>query len=115
MFRLLGVLAFVLAVPTSAFAWSEVASDAIKDLLGDKFVVYTDKSWNQFFMNGRVVYVDSGTKSRGRWAVRGGRYCSKYGNTWDCYSLQTRRNDQEIRFINDDGRVWVGQFFEPKQ
>lgn len=71
-------------------------------------VVYGDTRGRWTYGRGqRVYFVSGGNRVRGRWYVRGDRYCTTYRGIPDrCYRVY-RTSENRYRFYDDDNRVWA--------
>ena len=71
-------------------------------------VVYGDTRGRWTYGSGDQVYfVSGGNRVRGRWYVRGDRYCTTYRGIPDrCYRVY-RTADNRYAFYDDESRVWA--------
>ncbi|MBB5514647.1 hypothetical protein FHS89_000653 [Rubricella aquisinus] len=95
---------FALSLPAMGQAMHETPE--IEAALSGRSVVYGDGVVQSFDASGETVY---GT-SRGRWAARGGSYCSLWppSDDWACYRVT--RIEGGIRFTDGAGRVFDGTY-----
>lgn len=105
--------AAILAIsPTlvSAEDWTQLRDDAaIKDALSDQTLVYDAYTFQQFSADGATRYLTERV-SDGRWAARGGQYCSVWppSDVWTCYDFEVKGG--QVRFISSDQSISVGTF-----
>lgn len=107
--RLLAVLA-LLAGPVAAQEWEPVFEDqVIFDVLADRSLTYDAYTFQRFGADGDTQFVTE-RASDGRWAARGGQYCSQWppSDQWDCYDIQVRGD--QVKFISSDRSESVGTF-----
>ena len=107
--RLWAVLC-VLAGPAIAQGWEPVFEDqVIFDTLADRSLVYDAYTFQRFGAAGDTQFVTE-RASDGRWAARGGQYCSQWppSDRWDCYDIQLRKD--QVKFIASDRSESVGTF-----
>lgn len=71
-------------------------------------VVYGDTRGRWTYGSGqRMYFVSGGNRVRGRWYVRGDRYCTTYrGIPERCYRVY-RTSENQYRFYDDDNQVWA--------
>ncbi len=105
------VLTFML-VPVASFAdgWERLLDDeAVFDAIAGRTIVYDEYTFQVFGPAGDTQYVTE-RMSEGRWAARGGQYCSVWppSDSWACYDLQI--NGDRVRFIASDRSVSEGVY-----
>lgn len=99
-------------LPASAWAedWVRLLNDAaVEQAIAGRTVVYDEYTLQQFGAAGDTQFITERASS-GRWAARGGQYCSVWppSDVWTCYDLQL--NGDRIRFIASDRSVSEGVF-----
>ncbi len=90
--------------------WVQLSDDAaITEALAGQVIVYDAYSLQHFGAEGDTQFVTE-RMSDGRWAARGGQYCSTWppSDTWDCYDFQV--NGDRVRFISSDRSVSEGAY-----
>lgn len=107
------IIALVL-VPSVVLAdgWKPLSDDAaIQEALADRTVRYDALTFQIFGANGDTQYITERASS-GRWAARGGQYCSVWppSDIWTCYDFEV--NGNAVRFIGSDNTVSVGTYEE---
>lgn len=75
---------------------------------GRPTVVYGDTRGRWSYGTGdRVYFVSGGTRVRGRWYVRGDRYCTTYRGIPDrCYRVYRTEPNRYV-FYDSDNHVWA--------
>jgi len=83
--------------------------DAVYEIIAGRTIDYDPHTFQWFGWSGETQYVTD-RFADGRWAARGGQYCSTWppSDRWDCYDVQVQGN--RIRFISADRSVSEGQF-----
>ncbi len=100
----------LLAGQALAQDWQPLRGDtAIIDALADRTVEYDAHTFQRFGAAGDTQFVTE-RLSEGRWAVRGGQYCSVWppSDIWACYDVQV--SNDEVRFIGSDRSISQGQY-----
>ena len=66
-----------------------------------------------FYASGKTLY-DAGRPSWGNWRVVDDQYCSQWppGEAWDCYAMDRNAAGDTLRFIDAEGRPFVGRLVE---
>lgn len=107
------LLMSILIMPTVLFAqdWTLQDDAGIAAALNDRTVRY-DALTLQFFGNGGDTVYTTERSANGRWAARGGQYCSVWppSDVWTCYDFY-RAGDQ-VRFVGADRSESVGTILE---
>ncbi len=106
------LVAAALLTPMMVFAeeWVPLFEDAeIEAALADRVVRYDALTFQRFGADGDTQYMTE-RASEGRWAARGGQYCSVWppSDTWTCYDFQV--NGELVRFISADRSISVGSY-----
>lgn len=107
--RFLAVM-MVLASPAVAEEWTPVFDDvAITAALADRTLVYDAYTLQYFGAGGDTQYITD-RASNGRWAARGGQYCSQWppSDRWDCYDIQLLGD--RVKFIGSDRTESIGTY-----
>ncbi|MBM2577701.1 hypothetical protein JQC91_15445 [Jannaschia sp. Os4] len=101
------LLLLLLAAP--AAAWTPVAE--VEAALAGRTVDYDAGAWQRFDPSGATLY-HAGAPSWGRWAARGGAYCSEWppADGWVCYRVEIE--EDRVRFVDDRGGFTEGTFRE---
>ena len=105
-------LAILALLPTPLWAqdWTQLSDDAaITAALSDRVIIFDAYTRQTFGAAGDTQFVTE-RLSNGRWAARGGQYCSTWppSDIWDCYDFQV--NGDRVRFISSDRSVSEGEF-----
>ena len=103
---------FMLILPSFAGAeeWVRLLQDEeIRAALSDRSVQYDPLTFQYFGSDGRTTFITE-RASDGRWAARGGQYCSVWppSDLWACYDFQV--NGDKVRFISSDRSVSEGVY-----
>lgn len=103
--------AILVLIPGCLFAdeWMPITEDAeITQVLANQRVVYDLLTFQYFAADGATQFITE-RASDGRWAARGGQYCSQWppSDLWTCYDFETRGLD--VRFISADGSISEGR------
>ena len=98
--------------PTLVFAqdWTPLRDDAaIQEALEDRTVRYDTLTFQMFGAEGDTQFITE-RASEGRWAARGGKYCSVWppSEVWTCYDFAVSGN--LVRFIGSDRSVSIGTY-----
>jgi len=104
------VCLLALTVPAMADVWEPVFDDgAIFTALAGRTLVYDPYTFQWFGPEGDTQFVTE-RASDGRWAARGGQYCSQWppSDTWACYDVQL--SGQLVKFIGADRSESVGTY-----
>ncbi len=112
MFRALIVAGSLLPTLAIAEEWTPLFEDAaIQEALADRMVRYDALTYQIFGAAGDTQYITE-RASEGRWAARGGQYCSVWppSDVWTCYDFAVSGNS--VRFIGSDRSVSVGTYEE---
>ncbi|MFT5000089.1 MAG: hypothetical protein ACI861_000845 [Paracoccaceae bacterium] len=90
--------------------WLALDGSEITTALSGKNLKY-EGATQKFFPSGRTLY-NAGEDSWGYWRVEGNLYCSQWppGQSWDCYRMEKSENGSQIRFLDVEGRPFVGKF-----
>lgn len=99
--------AILFAGAAQAQDW-ELQDDAgIQAALTNQTVVYDAYTLQTFDASGATQYVTE-RAADGRWAARGGQYCSTWppSDTWECYDFY--RDGNQVRFVAPDRSESVG-------
>jgi hypothetical protein len=85
--------------------------DAVTAALADRTLVFDAYTLQHFRADGSTQYFTD-RMSEGRWAARGGQYCSTWppSDRWDCYDIQI--GGDVVRFIGSDRSVSEGTYRE---
>ena len=100
----------VLASPAGAQDWTPLRDNAaIEAALTGERLIYDAYTFQHFGADGATQYVTE-RLSEGRWAARGGQYCSVWppSDVWACYDVQARGD--AVRFIGADRSISEGRF-----
>ena len=91
-----------------AEGWEPLDGPAIRDALTARVLGYEDGTLQDFFADGVTLYGES----RGRWEVRGDRYCSVWppSDRWVCSAID--RNGLDIRFTDESGTTTIGRYVD---
>lgn len=83
--------------------------DEIQEALNDRAVRYDALTFQYFNKDGSTRFITE-RSSDGRWAARGGQYCSVWppSDIWTCYDFQV--NGDRVRFISSDRSVSEGTY-----
>ncbi len=112
--RLLLGFIMVFALPAQVFAadWTPLRGAEIAVALDGRGLDY-DGANQRFFASGRTLY-NAGEDSWGYWRVNGDKYCSQWppGQVWDCYRLERSLDGLSLRFLDPEGRPFVGKYVE---
>jgi hypothetical protein len=110
---LLGIF-MVFALPTQVFAadWIALNGVEIALALNGRGLDY-DGANQRFYVSGRTLY-NAGEDSWGYWRVNGDAYCSQWppGQVWDCYRLERSADGLTLRFLDPEGRPFIGKYVE---
>ena len=110
MLRVIALLMLILPNFTLADEWIPIVQDeGIQEALNDRAVRYDPLTFQYFNKNGSTRFITE-RASDGRWAARGGQYCSVWppSDVWTCYDFQI--NGDRVRFISKDGSVSEGVY-----
>lgn len=94
----------------AADEWKHLLTDEeIQQALADRVVRYDELTFQFFGAAGDTRFVTE-RASDGRWAARGGQYCSVWppSDLWACYDFQV--NGDRVRFISSDRSVSEGVY-----
>lgn len=96
--------------PVAAFA-QPLDGAGIRAALAGRALDYASGASQTFEAGGGTVYIDT-RPSRGRWSVRGGRYCSVWppSERWSCYAVEAIEGG--MRFTGPGGDVTDGFYSE---
>ena len=106
-------IAVVLACLPSVVAadgFLRVVNDAaITQALSDATLVFDAHTMQHFAADGDTQYITD-RMSDGRWAARGGQYCSVWppSDVWTCYDIEI--GGDVVRFISSDGFASEGTY-----
>lgn len=104
------VLALAMVPGAAAADWVTLTSDAeITEALSNRVVAYDALTTQSFGASGATLYVTERVAS-GRWAARGGQYCSVWppSDVWSCFDFAV--NGDRVRFTGSDRSVSEGVF-----
>ena len=108
-------LALLVLAPDSALAeeWTRLDDTGIAAALNDRTLRYDASTIQSFSPSGATRYVTDRV-SNGRWAARGGQYCSVWppSDTWACYDVELSDDGAEVRFIASDESISQGHYIE---
>lgn len=110
MLKRLTAVMFLSPLMAMAEGWVPLFEDAeIQAALADRVVRYDALTFQRFGAAGDTQYMTE-RASEGRWAARGGQYCSVWppSDTWTCYDFQV--NGEQVRFIGADRSISVGSY-----
>lgn len=104
------VFGFCLPFTAAAEDWVSLDEAGIIASLTDRKVHYKG-AWQAFLASGRTLY-NAGEDSWGYWRAEQGKYCSQWppGSVWDCYRLDQSVDGTKVRFLDEEGREFVGTF-----
>jgi hypothetical protein len=90
--------------------WQALNSAEIRVALDGRKLVYAGAS-QVFYPSGRTLY-DAGSESWGYWRAEDDRYCSQWppAGAWDCYRLERAGDGLSVRFLDAEGRPFVGVY-----
>jgi hypothetical protein len=106
------LLALVLATPAHAEDWRVLDDAGITAALSARVLQYVDGAAQNFFSDGRTLYVVETGESWGKWWVEGGKYCSTWppSETPACYSVEAQGID--VRFKDARGKITTGRYID---
>lgn len=93
-------------------SWIVMEGAEIKERLTGQTLQYTGAS-QKFYASGKTLY-DAGAPSWGNWRVEADAYCSQWppGESWDCYKMDRNADGSILRFLDAEGRPFVGHLVE---
>ena len=106
------VLALIWPVAGLADEWQRVVNDeGVTEALAGRTLQYDPLTMQHFGKLGDTQYITE-RAADGRWAARGGQYCSVWppSDTWACYDLYL--NGDQVRFVGADRSVSEGTYRE---
>lgn len=112
MFRTAIFLFSLVPVLAAAEDWVPLMVDEeIEAALSDRILRYDALTFQRFGAEGDTQFITE-RASDGRWAARGGQYCSVWppSDVWTCYDFQV--SGDQARFISSDRSISVGTFEE---
>lgn len=92
--------------------WEPLFDDvAIIEALSGRVVIYDEYTRQYFGPSGATQFITE-RSSDGRWAARGGQYCSTWppSDTWTCYDFAV--SGDQVRFTSADRSQSIGTFAE---
>lgn len=108
-----GWIMALLMLPTSVAAqdWALQDDAGITAALTNRTVRYDAHTIQHFRKDGQTTYITE-RAADGRWAARGGQYCSVWppSDTWACYDFYLAGD--QVRFVASDRSVSEGVIVE---
>ncbi len=109
--RMIALVLMCLPGVAAAQEWVRQDDAGIMDALGGKTLRYDAYTIQHFGKAGDTQYITE-RAADGRWAARGGQYCSVWppSDTWACYDVYL--SGQQVRFVGSDRSESTGTYQE---
>jgi len=89
--------------------WEPLDGDGIRRALTERRLNFAGGGWQTFAEDGGTMRQDGGL-TRGRWEVRGDRFCAIFppAEDWTCHAVARNAQARSIRFTAGDGTTTEG-------
>ncbi|WP_425038929.1 hypothetical protein [Primorskyibacter sp. S187A] len=104
------VLVLMLLPAMASADWLRLSSDVeVEEALANRTLVYDAYTTQSFSASGETLYITERV-AQGRWAARGGQYCSVWppSDVWTCYDLEV--DGIRLRFTGPDRVSTEGEY-----